>query len=840
MTARDRVSFENSTETRQIILDNLEPVVRLNAPANNTLYPNTTVFFNFTAFEPNARNCTLYGNFTSVFMENISNTSIVSGANTILAMNASDGTYIWNVRCYDLLERDAFNSTNFTVRIDLLAPADFNLSMPANSTESSNQSPALNWTEAYDENFLNYTVLVDNSEDFSSADFAYMLAGSPANNSLNATDNLAVNREWFWKVIAYDMFNRSTDSDGYFKYVVDNSAPQVTPLNPANHSYENRSLVTFSFNVTDQFTVANCSLIINGSVNSVSGMITKNVSNSISTNLNNGDYDWRINCTDRAGNTNESVFYNITIDAPPLLPHSFVDTTDVDFGLGLLYRANVTGSGNPANVTLNYTTISTMETYKTYNLSGNFTSRVFDTGANNTALSYISWSSSLPNSSDVMGIAVDDADNLAAAFYRNGSFGVDSAQADLVSSVDFTGALNRYTLPAGWSYDDIACVAVDDDATNLVYLSLINGSFSSAASTFGADIAFLAGNGVNTIPANFNMSDVVGCSIDTGAGDSALFFRNRSMVSNTGDEVPPVAFGSVFAYTLPASLMPGDILGFAVDNTANDLAAFFINRSTAFNGGSAGFAADKAMTGGTADAAYNPAGEFYVNVTESTNITLQTRISNDTIAWTPWSSIYIDYDGSQSVEWNVGKYIQYKAVLTTRDKYITPYLENISINYSLDFVQPSVNSSINNTSPKIGEVINFTANISDNSELSFCQFIDNQTNGAKRFFNVSVSGQSDKCSQNFTIFLGKGNVINFSLIVNDSYNSKNQTDFVVTVINSPPVCSAGTLNNTAPFTNDVINQSGCSYSDADNDPQAHPSIYGSGTMQKLQEKHPEH
>ena len=80
-----------------------------------------------------------------------------------------------------------------------------------------------------------------------------------------------------------------------------------------------------------------------------------------------------------------------------------------------------------------------------------------------------------------------------------------------------------------------------------------------------------------------------------------------------------------------------------------------------------------------------------------------------------------------------------------------------------------------------------TANVTDESGLSSCQFIVNQSsNGAKVYINKSITGRDDKCSQNFTIALVRGNVINFTVIVNDTANNLNQSEQLVTTVNSPP------------------------------------------------------
>ncbi len=88
---------------------------------------------------------------------------------------------------------------------------------------------------------------------------------------------------------------------------------------------------------------------------------------------------------------------------------------------------------------------------------------------------------------------------------------------------------------------------------------------------------------------------------------------------------------------------------------------------------------------------------------------------------------------------------------------------------------PRINASLDDALPFQFSRVNMTANVSDETGLAFCQFIDNQSlsNGAKTYFNTSVTGTSDQCSQNYTIRLAAGSVINFTVIVNDTNNNIN-------------------------------------------------------------------
>ena len=85
-------------------------------------------------------------------------------------------------------------------------------------------------------------------------------------------------------------------------------------------------------------------------------------------------------------------------------------------------------------------------------------------------------------------------------------------------------------------------------------------------------------------------------------------------------------------------------------------------------------------------------------------------------------------------------------------------------------------------------IVNMTANVSDETGLDTCSFYMNGTSdGSYIVLNKSVTGTGDQCSQNWTIDLGIGSVINFSVVINDTSTDTiggnvNQTDQVETVM----------------------------------------------------------
>ncbi|HLG24818.1 MAG TPA: hypothetical protein VI564_07860, partial [Candidatus Nanoarchaeia archaeon] len=491
----------------------------------------------------------------------------------------------------------------------------------------------------------------------------------------------------------------------------------------------------------------------------------------------------------------------------------FLDDTDIDFSNSALFRTNISGSGAGANVTLNYTIENT---FQVYNMSGNFTSRIFNTGQNHTVFDKIAWEPLLPNSSEVVGYTSHTTAGDIAVFYRNGSFAVNLTTAALTANIGFReGGLRRYTIPAGFDYNDIIGFASRDQTTD-EFVFYINGSTSAdtTQADYTSDIAYANGQNTWTIPAGFNATEIIDFEINSDGTDSAVFFKNGTFIVAAA-ETPPLAFATVRLYTVPAGFNTRDIIGFSYHEGANDVVAFFRNGTIISDTAQLNFGSDIAFA-----TVLNSIYPTDLNLTETTNITLQTRISNDSTTFTNWSSVYIDPSGAQTLDAQYGKFIQYRAAFYSPWEYITPFLQNVSINYTLDLLLTSINASINNTSPRIGMNINITANLSDVSGVFLCQFIDNQSlNGAKRSFNFTLSQNDGKCSQNFTISRSRGNVINFSAVGYDIYNNTNQTDFIITVANT----DVGTPTILYPINQSFVSQQPLPFNvtfpgDADGDP----------------------
>ncbi|NJL44493.1 MAG: hypothetical protein HC945_04255, partial [Nitrosarchaeum sp.] len=96
--------------------------------------------------------------------------------------------------------------------------------------------------------------------------------------------------------------------------ITDESGPLIALMQPANNTLNRTGqTITFRYNVTDLSAISNCSLIIDQDINTTDETITKDIEQTLTAQLANGQHNWSIQCTDALGQNATSVTYNITI-----------------------------------------------------------------------------------------------------------------------------------------------------------------------------------------------------------------------------------------------------------------------------------------------------------------------------------------------------------------------------------------------------------------------------------------------------------------------------------------------------------------------------------------------
>jgi len=106
--------------------------------------------------------------------------------------------------------------------------------------------------------------------------------------------------------------------------VNDTTAPNITLISPANATSSTTSAYNFTFNVSDDSDVSNCSLILDGSVINTLTSVSKTATNGMyNSSLSVATHTWSINCTDSFGNIGNSSSRTLIVTSATTTP----DTT---------------------------------------------------------------------------------------------------------------------------------------------------------------------------------------------------------------------------------------------------------------------------------------------------------------------------------------------------------------------------------------------------------------------------------------------------------------------------------------------------------------------------------
>ncbi|MBN2422332.1 DUF2341 domain-containing protein, partial [Candidatus Woesearchaeota archaeon] len=124
----------------------------------------------------------------------------------------------------------------------------------------------------------------------------------------------------------------------------DNNLPIIELISPVNNAWLNNPEVAFKFNVTDLGSgIENCSLILNGIIVNTSLNTIETVILNFSRILQNGTYNWSIECYDNSSNYNYNRSENRTVGVDTTSPQlSNPGISGTSFGISDIICLNVT------------------------------------------------------------------------------------------------------------------------------------------------------------------------------------------------------------------------------------------------------------------------------------------------------------------------------------------------------------------------------------------------------------------------------------------------------------------------------------------------------------------
>ena len=149
-------------------------------------------------------------------------------------------------------------------------------------------------------------------------------------------------------------------------FSIDMSAPTVTSLSPSNQTTITTNTLYFSYNTTDNAGVDSCSFIANEQVIWTDNSIAMDTTQFFTPYLDNGIYNWYINCTDGGGLTSSSEVREINVSGPATYTwaNRFYETSTSDFtsSADISLATSRDATENSISITLPASSVTTVTT----------------------------------------------------------------------------------------------------------------------------------------------------------------------------------------------------------------------------------------------------------------------------------------------------------------------------------------------------------------------------------------------------------------------------------------------------------------------------------------------
>jgi len=314
VTAFDNFSnARNSSSFFQYTTDTTLPQVTLSNPADASFVTTNPVYLNFTPFDTNLQNCTLYVNVTGFWVANETNSTPANAVENGFTKQVPDGTYLWNVRCDDAAGLISFAIQNRSFTVDTVGPTTL-LEAPENHNYTNRSNIVI-----FKYNATDNGTTIDNCR-FMLDDIQQGNADTTITESVSQNFTVFVpNGEHNWSINCTDALGFETSSE-HRNITVDvgeeHDPPVITLLSPDNDFYSSTNNLTFIYTATDGSGIENCTFHLNGTANQTNYTVENTVPQNFTVErLNEGYYTWRIDCYDNASFANDtSGLRNFTVD----------------------------------------------------------------------------------------------------------------------------------------------------------------------------------------------------------------------------------------------------------------------------------------------------------------------------------------------------------------------------------------------------------------------------------------------------------------------------------------------------------------------------------------------
>ncbi len=299
------------------------PNVSLVSPPNNTWYNTASHALTYNATDGffNISQCRVYVNGALVD----TNSSFTVNTSDTYTHTFTQGNDTWYAACDDDSARYLTGtSATRNVLIDLTAP-NSSITVPAtNYTWYNTTTPSVNFT-AQDNmaSTLNWTLYVNGTQDSN---------GTMANATTHQ-QTLAAQPQGLRNITleVWDQAYNYATNKTVLLYV-DTTAPTVTPNTPVEGYNTSSTSVTFNWTASDNLDpYIGCDVYVDGALNTSASVVNGQTNATTVTGFTQGQHNWSVSCTDKAGNAASTVTRNFTVDtqAPTVLLENPANNTVV-------------------------------------------------------------------------------------------------------------------------------------------------------------------------------------------------------------------------------------------------------------------------------------------------------------------------------------------------------------------------------------------------------------------------------------------------------------------------------------------------------------------------------
>jgi len=296
-------------------LDVDAPNVTLISPTDNTININANQTFTCNATDWQLSNITLkiWNSTNALYYNTTSNLTGTANQTSFNVTNMSEGTYKWNCLATDNQSNSNYSISNFTLTIGGISTT---LLSPTTN----------NYTKINDTNFSCEVYSETNSE---LKNITFYLWNSSGNLNYNSTKNISNfsnstnlnftfsnEGNYSWNCLSVNNASNKSWGENNFSIVYDITNPNLTITGSPADATSPLISRDFNFNVSDD-NIKNCTLIINGTISQTNSSMNTSLEQTFTQTFTPGIYNWKINCTDFAGNTNSSSENSFTITVVP-------------------------------------------------------------------------------------------------------------------------------------------------------------------------------------------------------------------------------------------------------------------------------------------------------------------------------------------------------------------------------------------------------------------------------------------------------------------------------------------------------------------------------------------